>query len=267
MKPILSKKSRSFFAAVAITTVFSIVFTAGLFCLFFDKKLNEFFIYLDEHIKAISILVKIIVFVSAIIWLVTPIIIACLIYTFTKDHYDSRKTSIIDRIKSTMRKSKWISPQIETLGFNSNFDDNDFDNFAQSELKKLQCDLTTRRDEYLSIYKGGPLFLSEARERFKNKMSGLLDYQDEVILSMHIELHSQIKTRIRYYKKQMKNAEQTDVSSLHLLSDYSNQMDDFYSEIYSNLEKELADLNIQLQELSDDHLDKLQNLSTKFSSY
>lgn len=267
MYAVTKRKPASSFATFAIIAVFTLVFTSGLFSMFFENKLNEFFHYLDVHIKAISGIIKVVVFVSGIIWLTSPIVILCCVYTLIKDHRDDKESSINRHSNSDLRNPEWFSPQVEKPTFNSGFDDEDFDDFMESELEKLRNDLAARREGYLSIYNSGPLFLTEARDRFKNKMTLLLDIQDEEILSMYAELHWKIKSQVKHYRKQMKVASKNGKSSVYLLNDYLNQMEDFCSELYAEFAESLADLNIQLHELSDDHFDTLQNLSKTFSRY
>jgi hypothetical protein len=261
------RRTRSKFATVAITATYAIVFAAGLSWLFFDKSLNALFVYLDDHVKALSILLRSIVYISGIIWIAVPIVIAFCIYTLTKEHYDNRKTSLIDRIKSTMQNLEWFSPHTESQDFNPNLNESDFENFMKSEHQKLRDDLTSRRDRFLSVYNYGPQFLGETRDRFRDSMCELLDFQEEEILYLHRTLHSRIKSQIKFYQMQMKDGIQSGESSMHLFDEYSNQMEDFYADIYTEFSEQLSDLNIQLLELSDDHLDELQHLSWMLSRY
>jgi hypothetical protein len=267
MKPRTQRKPTSYFATFAIISVYAIVFIAGLSWLFFDKSLNALYVYLDEHAKAVSILVKSIVYISGIIWIAAPIFVAFCIYTLTKGHYDNRKPSIMDHIKSKIQHLKLFSAQTETQDFNPNLNERDFDNFMNSEHKKLLDDLAARSDSYLSVYNYGPLFLGETRDRFRDSMCELLDFQDEEILYLHRTLHSRIKSQINFYQMQMKDGIQNGESPVLLFDEYSNQMEDFYSDIYTEFSEQLSDLNIQLQTLSDDHLDELQNLSRMLSKY
>lgn len=263
----VKRKSGSRIATVAIVAVFTIVFASGLFSIFFGNMLNQFLHYLDGHIKFLSGVVKVIVFVSGAIWFISPIIIVCCIYTLVKSHRDSKKSSPNTTSKWGARVSKWLASRFDSPVFNPNFDEKDFDSFMKSELKNLQTDLMIRREEYLSMYDNGPLFLTEARDRFKNKMANLLDFQDEEILFMHNELHSKIKRQIRHYRKQMNNESLNDKASLDLIAEYSDQMDEFYSEMYAGFTDRLSALNFQIKALSDHHSDKLRNLSRSLSRY
>lgn len=239
------KRIESVLTIIAIATLFTIVYALGLCWLFFDKKLDSLFIYLDAHAKPLSSLVKAIVFISAIICLATPVVILCGIYTVTKEHRDGRKSLLNRYFKSAIQHSKWLSPLIAGR---------DVDHFMKSELANLREYLAKRRDEYLSMYNSGPLFLTEARDRFKNKMSALLDYQEEEILYMHAELQVKIATKIRSgHANQELN--------------YMDELEAFYKDTQAAFKVKVTRLNNQLQALSDDHLGTLQNLSKTFSNY
>ncbi|MBV4360511.1 hypothetical protein [Pinibacter aurantiacus] len=267
MHPITKKRIESFLSIVGIIALSTIVFTPGLCWLFFDKELGQFFTFLDGHSKAMASLLKIVVVISGIILLAAPIVIVCFIYTATKEHlYDKRSLKRF-RFRLGIQNVKRLSLKIGMPAFNTNFTNNDIDHFIKNELDKLQIHLIERRDEYLSMYNNGPLFLTEARDRLKDKMSKLLDYQDEVILSMHAELHLEIIDKIRHYQMQMKDGSQNDKVATDRSKYYSNELEDFYTDIYTAFTKRLADLNGQLQTLSDDHFDSLQNLSNMLSKY
>ncbi|MDH7460612.1 hypothetical protein QEG73_04960 [Chitinophagaceae bacterium 26-R-25] len=262
MHPKTKRRIESFLAIVGLVTLSTIVFTSGVCWLFFDKELGEFFTFLDGRSKAISGLLKIIVLISGLIWVAIPIAIMCLIYTVTKEH-----STISFLFKTGFRNIKRPSLKIDMPPLHTSFDHNDLDNFIKNELDKLQNDLTERRDEYLSMYNNGPLFLTEARDRFKTKMSDLLDYQDDAILSMHAELQLEVIDKIGYYQMLMEDDLPNGKTAADRSKYYSIELQDFHKERYTAFTKKIADLNRQLQALSDDHLDTLQNLSKMLSKY
>jgi hypothetical protein len=259
------RRIKQFLKTIAIATLILIVLASGLCWIFFETQLDNFLTFAGTHSKVISILAKSIVFISGIIWVATPIAIVCCIYTLTKEHRNHKKPAINTFLKPVIQRSKWLSTLIGQRKFNPDFNFTDVDHFMKNELKNLRDDLTERRDEYLSMYHNGPLFLTEARDRLRNKMSVLLDYQDEVILYMHAELQVKIAGKIRYYRALMKDRLQDIETPKDQSNYYSDELGDYYTEIHTAFSKKIADLNIQVQALSDDHVDALQNLSKTFS--
>jgi|GEM_PF-2678024 len=252
------KRIESSLAIVGLVALFTISFAPGLCWLFFDRELGNFLTSLNGHSKVLASLLQIIVVFSGIIWLATPMIVMCCIYTATKEHrYDKRS-----------RKSFGFKPGIRNAQrLSLTISDDGFDNFIKDELDKLQNDLAERRDEYLSMYNNGPLFLTEARERFKVKMSDLLDCQDEAILSMQAELQLDMILKFRHYQQLMDDGLQNNKIAEDRSKYYSNELQDYYAELYTAFTKKIAALNSQLQVLSDEHFSTLQNLSKTLSKY
>jgi hypothetical protein len=255
------RKSRikSILTTISIAILLAIVFTSGICWLFFDKKLDSLFTHLDVHAKSGAIVVKTIVYISGIICLLTPMVILCSIYSLTKEHRSHR-------FKFAKKSSQWFSSLMRRSNSRPDFNVNDIDLFMKSELKKLQHELAERRSEYLSMYNGGPLFLTETRDRFKNKMSDLLDYQDELIMYMHAELQVNIATKIRSCKTLTKD-ELHDSNSTNNQLSHLDEIEDYYTQANTVFREKLNDLSSRLQRFSDEHLDRLQSLSKTFSNY